>query len=160
MSATTKQLSPAALSERVRIMLACLFGPRTKVRPLPQLPASGDFYFAGYVNSVGEENSFLVCDSNFAVASGAALTLIPPSTAAEIVAKGSLPDSIYDNFKEVLNVCVGFYTETTNDRIRLSRVEHLRSLDQQSLPETNSEFTCEVSIETYPKGIAQFRWKQ
>ena len=152
-------LPAAPMAEQVRGMLSCLFGPRTTVRALTQWPRNpGKVYLAEYVRSPDETAAYVTCDFAFAVAGGAALTLIPPRTAAEMISQGQIPDAVFDNCKEVLNVCVSFFSDTTNERLRLGNVTLHPKLEGIPSRLANKSFICEVAIDQYPKGVLQFSW--
>jgi hypothetical protein len=64
----------------------------------------------------------VVADIELAAYAGAALSLLPVGVAKESIDDGAIEDALLENFQEVLNVGVQWFTAKGNPRVRLAEV--------------------------------------
>ncbi|MEQ8762607.1 MAG: hypothetical protein RL885_01685 [Planctomycetota bacterium] len=103
-----------------------------------------------------EENTVAVCVIDLPLSSsmGAALALIPPGVAEDCIRTSQIPENIFENVSEVLNVCVNLFHGPS--RIRLSKVlspgnpADERTVDFCDDSEVNDHFR--VSVPGYSDG--------
>ncbi len=110
-----------------------------------------------FVNDNQELVAVCVCDLAFAAFSGCALSMIPPTTAAEMVAAGELSDSARDNFHEVMSLCSRLIMSNTSPHLRLAdapAAEALREAVTALGPAEVASFS--VRIPKYGRGQIAF----
>lgn len=75
-----------------------------------------------YERENGKVGGLVISDLEVAAYSGAALSLLPIGVAQESIEDGTIEDSLLENFREVLNVGVRWFTAKGNPRVVLSEV--------------------------------------
>jgi hypothetical protein len=111
----------------VRTLLEELFGRSVEVRPGPPwAPLGGEKgTFALYVDDGLAVRAVGVCDLRFSAYAGAAIGLVPPTTAEAAVADGALDQNSQENLYEVLNICAALYNVEGAPHIKLHQVLHV-----------------------------------
>ncbi|MBK6697854.1 MAG: hypothetical protein IPG50_37555 [Myxococcales bacterium] len=87
--------------------------------PLAVAPARA---IATYQDAEGHLLAVCVCDVACAAYVGAALSLLAPAVAAEAHKKGKIPESIMENFHEVVNVAASLFNVTGGGHVRLEKI--------------------------------------
>lgn len=108
----------------VRSVLHGLLGRDIKVtRETASSIALDAKYVVGlYEREDGKVGGLVVADIEIAAFAGAALSLLPIGVAKESIADGTVEDSLLENFQEVLNVGVQWFTGKGNPRVVLAEV--------------------------------------
>lgn len=75
-----------------------------------------------YERENGKVGGLVIADLEVAAYAGAALSLLPIGVASESIEDGTIEDSLLENFQEVLNVGVRWFTAKNNPRVVLSEV--------------------------------------
>jgi len=116
---------PAAYD--VRTLLEELLGRPVEVNPGPPwAPLGGEKgTFALYVDDRLAIRAVGVCDLPFSAYAGAAIGLVPPTTAAAAVADGALDQNTQENLYEVLNICAALYNVDGAPHMKLHQVLHV-----------------------------------
>jgi hypothetical protein len=108
----------------VRAVLNGLLGRDITASRVPpeSIPLDAKYVVGLYEREDGKIGGVVVCDLELAAYSGAALSLLPMAIAKESIADGTIEDSLLENFQEVLNVGVQWFTAKGNPRVRLAEV--------------------------------------
>lgn len=123
---------------------------------------AGDFQ-AVYETDEGIARAFCVCDFRLATYAGAALSMIPARVAEESVPSRSLDEGITENFREVMNVCVGPIQSGTGTHLSLGSMEQIGSeLPDGTVPDLHASACGSVDfvvqIAGYGEGRCSFGW--
>lgn len=86
------------------------------------IPLDAKYVVGLYEREDGKIGGLVVADLEVAAYAGAALSLLPVGVAEESVENGTIEDSLLENFQEVLNVGVQWFTAKGNPRVRLAEV--------------------------------------
>jgi len=100
---------PVPLPETVANVMTDLLGKEVSVtfgKPLALKPKS-PISFSFFRDDKGFPSTVIICDLAFAAHTGAALAMMPPEQSSAVMRRLELPDSLYDNFKEVVNIVGG-----------------------------------------------------
>jgi len=97
-----------------------------------------------------------VSDVDFAAFSGAALAMIPKVVAAEAIKAGELSDTLFDNFREVVNVFSSLLNAPSTPHLVLKALERHPEgtedlADIMDAPRRRRDF--DVTIEGYGSGV-------
>lgn len=110
MSAATAQ-SPAEARSPVlptegatAVLLRDLLGTPTSVKQVPARLPMGPRIAVGTYVSEGRLAGLMLCDIEFAAATGAALAMFPPATTLDAIKRGRLEDALEENWREVANI--------------------------------------------------------
>jgi hypothetical protein len=90
--------------------------------PAESIPMDARFVVGLYEREDGKVGGVCVADLTIAVYSGAALSMLPVGVANENVKDGVIEDNLLENFHEVLNVGVMWFTGKGAPRVRLAEV--------------------------------------
>lgn len=116
-----KQVLPSA--EQLNKIVVGLFGEDALVRAASSpCNLTETVVIARYTNDDSELQRLVVCDVAFANNAGAALTMISPGVVADAIKAKEIPDNICDNFREVMNIFVNAFPETTRGRLVLEGI--------------------------------------
>ena len=151
----TTNLPPAEL---VGKLLVGLIGRPVAVDRLPAaaldlgLPTA----VAAYVQDNGMMAAVIVSDLALAASGGAALALIPPGAAEDAVESGGLPDSLAENYREIVNVAARLFNRPNTPHVRLREMhatpEMLPVEVSNMIAGATERLFVEVAIEGYPLG--------
>jgi hypothetical protein len=111
----------------VRTLLEELFGRPVEVKPGPPwAPLNGEpGTFALYVDDSLVVRALGVCDVRFSAYAGAAIGLVPPSTARTAITERSLDATLEENLYEVLNICAALYNVVGAAHMKLHQVHQV-----------------------------------
>lgn len=111
-------------AEDVRTVLHGLLGRDVTVRVegATSIPLDAKYVVGLYEREDGKVGGLVVADLEIAAYSGAALSLLPLGIAKESIDDGTIEDSLLENFQEVLNVGVRWFTAKGNPRVVLAEV--------------------------------------
>jgi hypothetical protein len=149
---------PVPIQEDYRDLLMDLVGRGVGVTKVDRLELDPDDLgvFAEYVTEEGVVGAVMIVDGPFAVRCGAALSMLPPSTAEENLAKRELPDHLIDNFREIANILARLLNGPTTPHLRLRQVHRLPGpvpdlvMKVVFAPESRRDFVC--AVEGYGEG--------
>lgn len=110
--------------EEIRNVLYGLLGRDITVsrEAAASIPLDAKYVVGLYEREDGKIGGLVVADIELAAYAGAALSLLPVGVAKESIADGTIEDSLLENFQEVLNVGVQWFTAKGNPRVRLAEV--------------------------------------
>ncbi len=118
----------------VEKLLHGLFGREVTAKRLPQLTAVDDpWLHADYRDKDGRLRAMAVCDKGVALAFGGALSLIPPAVVKESANAAALPENLFDNAYEVLNVFASLFNDHRQGalHVRLGEVLERQPFDEE-----------------------------
>jgi len=139
-----------------------LFGRNVKVEEGEPIATSSNepSWIAAYGAGEGKLAGVCLCDLGFAANAGAALCLIPASTAKQSVSARKLEDVLFENLKEILNVCCQLFIESGIARVTLKSVLPAAQPSaedvKQLLDKPHQRVDMKVSIEGYGDGKLSF----
>lgn len=149
-------------ADGVRELLHGLFGRDVNVLAVP--PQSIEFESKVVVGLFERENAkiggLIVADLDVAAFAGAALSLLPVGIAKEAIQAGDMEGPVLENYSEVLNVGVHWFTGKMNPRVVLSEVytpsAHLPSDVASVMAHPAERVDFEVDIVGYGGGRMRF----
>ncbi|MDX1480343.1 MAG: hypothetical protein R3315_01625 [Woeseiaceae bacterium] len=132
-------------------MLAGILGLRVQASARKD-PDPDGLYVGTYVDDGGHLVAVCGADLRFVAGSGAALSMIAPEVAEEMIEAGDVSDPILDNFHEILNICSRLLMkESGGAHLRLERA--LRPADGgskfESLTAAGRRLSFDVSLQGY-----------
>lgn len=124
MTDTPSPMTAVPSAFAVRDTLAALFGLDVEVRASdPYAPELGEqTMYAVYVDDLLRTRAVAIGDLPFSAYAGAAIGLVPPPTADEVIAGGLMNEMLAENLYEVLNVCAGTLNGAGVPHVRLHAV--------------------------------------
>lgn len=139
----------AALPELIEIthLFTMLFGQDTVCtkRKLP-LSKKECVIVAAYRDNCGAIRRVLTCDLTFANTAGAALSAIPSGTANEAIRAGEVPENVFMNLSEVMNIAVNLFTESFGGRLELECVARQNELTPETLATLASADRLKIDV--------------
>jgi hypothetical protein len=108
-----------------------------------------------YLDDDGETAALLVSDVDFAAISGAALAMIPKVVAGEAIKTGELSETLFDNFREVVNVFSSLLNAPSTPHLVLKGLERHPEGTEDLLELMRSptrQRTFDVTIDGYGSG--------
>ncbi|MCA9152711.1 MAG: hypothetical protein KDA92_25580 [Planctomycetales bacterium] len=109
--------------EQVNKIVIGLFGDDALVKKATGPIDTNNVVVAKYADSDHGLHRLVVCDLAFANNAGAALTMISPGVVADAIKAKEVPENIFDNFREVLNIFVNLFSDTARGRLVLDGVD-------------------------------------
>lgn len=128
-------------------LFTMLFGNDTTCtkRKVP-LPKNESVIVATYRDNCGAIRRLLTCDLVFANSAGAALSAIPAGTANEAIKSGELPENVFMNLSEVMNIAVNLFAESFGGRLELECVARQSELSTETLAAMASPERLKVDV--------------
>ncbi len=96
--------------------------------------------FADYIDNNKMPRNFIACDIACAAVFGAALTGFPPAQVEAAINTEVLPENLFDNMKEILNIAVNLFPLSNQQRIVIEKI----SQDEEAF---NDYKSCEGAPE-------------
>jgi hypothetical protein len=149
----------APKGSEIEELLSGLTGQDIAANSAAQLKPGPNQAIATYITTEEKKVAALaIYDFELAIYCGAALSMIPPDRAKELVQEKNLSEEPLSNFKEVVNVQAGSFNKPNMPHVKLDQV--LTSYDELpeeakkilELPAARVDF--EVEVATYGKGRA------
>ena len=110
--------------DQVNKIVVSLFGEDTLVKKAAApIDTKGSLVVAKYADSESSVHRLVVCDVAFANNAGAALTMMSPGIVADAIKAKEVPENIFDNFREVMNIFVNLFSDTARGRLVLNAVD-------------------------------------
>jgi hypothetical protein len=148
---------PIPIQEAVRDFFTDLLGRGVAATKRTAVPHHVETHNVGrYLDDDGETAALLVSDVDFAAFSGAALAMIPTVVAAEAIRAGDLSDTLFDNFREVVNVFSSLLNAPSTPHLALKALERHPDGTEDiaeliESPRRRRDF--DVTIEGYGSGV-------
>ena len=132
--------NPLPDAQHVATLLTSLLGDKVTAKARKEaLDLESAGVKASYIDGNGAPKKILFCDLPFANGMGAALTRIPSGAVTDANKAGEVPENIYENLYEVLNICVNLFPTDPETHVVLGEVYK---------PERNSEELLDNSMES------------
>ena len=141
--------------EEVNGLFAMLFGENTVCKPgKTPLPADAAAIIATYRDNAGAVKRLLACDLPFANSAGAALSMIPVGVVNDATKAGNVPENIFANLQEVMNIAVNLFADSFGERLELAVVARGKDLSPEirDAMKAGQKTTFDVSIPRYTAG--------
>jgi len=106
--------------ESVTSLLAMIYGDDLGTTIIEVSDVNGS-RIATFINDEDKLVAICICNLEFVIFSGAALSMIPSATAADMVAENSVSEVIGGNFHEVMNICTKLFMSDTSAHLRLQQ---------------------------------------
>lgn len=120
------------------------------------IPIDANYVVGTYEREDGKIGGLVVADLEVAAFAGAALSLLPVGIAKESISAGSIEEMLLENFQEVLNVGVRWFTAKANPRVVLSDVyspgDKLPDPVKQIMGYPNDRLDVSVTVAGYGTG--------
>ena len=140
--------------ESVSELLTSLMGDEVLVKQCSQsLNSDAAHVIATYVDADGVADKVIACDMAFANRIGAALTRIPPGSANDSIKSETVPDNIFENLQEVLNICTNIFPQATVHHVTLGEVTKPEDKSALPDPETTESIVFEIDVPRYGTGV-------
>jgi hypothetical protein len=107
-------------ADSVTSLLAMIYGDDLNTSDLDAAAISGQ-RIATFINDDDKLVAACVCDRQFVVYSGAALSMIPAGGVEDMIADNSISEAIADSFHEVMNICSKLLMSDSSDHLRLDK---------------------------------------
>ena len=145
---------------QVAELLTTLLGKDVQAKAAPELHAFGGTttLVADFVDPGGKLWVLFAADLEFAARSGAALALVPASTAETAIDAGELDEALRDNFREVANVMTAIYG-LVDVRLILTKMCLAKDTSPETralIAEASERFDVNVQIADYGAGKISF----
>lgn len=139
-------------------MLSAILGLRIQVSAADRASFPG-LYVATYNDDDGRLVALCVADVRFVARSGAALSMIAPEVAEEMIEADEVSDSILANFHEVMNICSRLLMKDSGGaHLRLDR--SWRPDDTgvlvDSLPDGGRKLAFDLQLQGYGDGAMDY----
>ncbi|QDG51310.1 hypothetical protein FIV42_11325 [Persicimonas caeni] len=153
MDASTIDQAGPKLAELVGSLLGC----EVVAEPSTQNSGTRPHAVAIYVTEEGTLRAALVCDSAIVNYAGAALTMMPAGTAQENQKKGIVPEMMFENLHEILNICSQLFQENYTSSVKLHEMyDTSTKAPPQPIPmflqKAPGRLSLTVDIEDYGSG--------
>jgi len=102
--------------------MTMILGEKAEIEKSDALRVDSASFVAEYTNDSGEVVAYCLCDLPLAAGLGAALSMIPPAAAEDMVSEGSLTAIASDNLYEVMNILSALYMNDSTHHLRLDKV--------------------------------------
>jgi hypothetical protein len=145
-------------TESVANLMSNLFGKKVAARRTAPLAAEDvkKSVVATYVRDDGAAGALAIADIPLVAYAGAALALIPPGYAREVAGSGQLPENIFENFHEILNIGSRWFNSPRTPHVTLKDVMYKPQAFAQDvgaiLRNPGPRLDVEVSIPGYGDG--------
>jgi hypothetical protein len=147
---------PIPIQEAVRDFFTDLLGRGVAATKRGSLTYEDPLIVGRYLDDDGEIAALLVSDLEFAAYSGAALAMIPKVVAGEAIKAAELGDTLFDNFREVVNVFSSLLNAPTTPHLVLKALDRHPEgtedvVEVMDAPRRRRDF--DVTIEGYGSGV-------
>lgn len=137
-------------------LLGMLYGGEVETKIADDVGTQG--YSATFINPENELVAACVCDPAMVILSGAALSMLPPGRAKEMLKDQEFSKSVVENFHEVMNICTRLLVSNSTPHLKLQAVgpttEMAASVD--AVRGAASSVSFELEIPKYGLGKIQF----
>jgi hypothetical protein len=148
--------TPLPAAKDVKDLFEGLLGKACEFHEGKTLDASGKNLVATYVDDALVMRALVVVDLPLAVYTGAAIGLLPPGGAQDLVADGELPKNHRENAAEVLNIMASLFNTPGSPHLRLYSThapgEALAADVAANLAKKGGRVDYSVDVKGYGKG--------
>lgn len=117
-----------------------------------------DYTFAAeFANAEGAVVSLCLSDLPLSAAMGAALSMIPPAAAEEMVADGELTEMAEANLYEVMNMFSTLFMSDRTPHLKLTRVTRATECESVAASADFEISNYQVDVGAYGRGNVSFR---
>ncbi|MEM9602148.1 MAG: hypothetical protein AAGA11_04755 [Pseudomonadota bacterium] len=142
-------------SPRLNETLDMIVGNGVSAKEEGSLDLAGASHFAVFVNRQDETVAYALCDLPVAAALGAALSMVPPGAAEDMVAEKELTEAATANLYEVMNIFSALYMDDDTDHLRLTEVKPANDPSYAELSDSKST-TYTIDVGRYGSGLVHF----
>ncbi|MGB0865237.1 MAG: hypothetical protein ACPGSC_01935 [Granulosicoccaceae bacterium] len=142
---------PAELNESLEMILG---GP-AKITPCDALSTNSASHAAEFRNRQDEVVAYCLCDLPIAAGLGAALSMVPPGAAEDMIEEGVLTEMASANLYEVMNIFSALYMDDSTAHLKLTTVEAANDAGV-SLEGETQEVTFNLDTGKYGQGKVRF----
>lgn len=142
---------PAELNESLEMIL----GEAAKISESDALGANSASHAAEFRNRQDEVVAYCLCDMNLAAGLGAALSMVPPGAAEDMIEEGVLTEMAAANLYEVMNIFSALYMDDSTAHLKLTAVNAANDADI-SLEGETQEVTFHLDTGKYGQGKVRF----
>jgi len=135
--------------------LEMILGAQAKITECDALGANGASHAAEFTNRQDEVVAYCLCDLPLAAGLGAALSMVPPAAAEDMVEEGALSEMATANLHEVMNIFSALYMDDSTAHLKLSSVAAANDTGVSLEGETH-EITFDLDTGKYGKGKVRF----
>jgi hypothetical protein len=112
---------PVPIQERVTDFVSAVTGrsaAATKVTP-SRFGPTGEHVLGVYRDDLGRVAALVTADLAFAAVTGAALAMIPATAVKEVLSRGVMSETLFENFREVANITATILNTSTTPHLAL-----------------------------------------
>ncbi len=135
--------------------LEMILGDPAQITECEVLNHSGASHAAEFRNRKDEIVAYCLCDLPLAAGLGAALSMVPPGAAEDMVGEGELTEMATANLYEVMNIFSQLYMDDSTAHLKLTTVSAANDADVTLEGETH-EITYDLDTGRYGKGKVRF----
>lgn len=135
-------------------LLTMVIGDSPAISEAEPSTLDGYSHRANFVDDQDQLVAQCYADLPLSAALGAALSMIPPAVAAEMVAEGELTPIASDNLYEIMNMLSSLYMDDKTPHLRLTQVDVLPGEPAPFEPVSRSDF--EITAGSYGQGRIAF----
>lgn len=143
--------NPNELNESLEMIL----GEAAAITPCDTLSANSASHAAEFINRQNEVVAYCLCDLPLAAGLGAALSMVPPAAAEDMVGEGKLTEMAAANLYEVMNIFSALYMDDSTAHLKLTTVTAANDASM-GLEGTTQEVSFELDTGRYGKGKLRF----
>ena len=143
--------NPGELNESLEMIL----GESAKIAECDALGANSASHAAEFKNRQDEVVAYCLCDLPIAAGLGAALSMVPPGAAEDMVEEGTLTEMAAANLYEVMNIFSALYMDDSTAHLKLTAVAAANDTDVSLEGETH-EITYNLDAGRYGQGKVRF----
>lgn len=148
-----QQLANAMDTKR---MLSMLYSDLEVAASEVHVEQDANTLYGTYIDDNDQPVSLCAFDRSFGAFLGAALTMVPKDTAADVAASGNFPDSIMDNTREVMNILSRIFMEGSSPHLRFSAIRASRAeltpAEAAILDNAGARLDMEMTVPAYGTG--------
>jgi hypothetical protein len=113
--------------EEVKKVLSSLFGKPVVVSRSAVLvrPPDEPFTAALFTHQTGKVGAVAIADLPLTAYAGAGLTMFPSAAAENQIECGAVDEMVFENFREIMNVCAGLFNAPTAVHVKLTQLLRL-----------------------------------
>jgi len=90
--------------------------------------ANGGAWFGVFMNEAGTAVALCGADVSLAAGLSAALSMLPPTAAAEAIHSREFSSGMFDNLREVINICTRLVVDSASPHLKLDQLYKVAAL--------------------------------
>lgn len=132
-----------------------ILGGPAKITEGDALSANNASHIAEFKNTQDEIVAYCLSDLPLSAGLGAALSMVPPGAAEDMIDEGELSEMAAANLYEVMNIFSALYMDDSTSHLKLTSVDAANDAEI-SLEGDTHEITFDLDIGRYGKGKVRF----